>query len=727
MSSSDKDDPFAYESSVHCSNVLLRLNSQRTQGVLCDVTVVVEDQRFQAHRAVLAACSDYFLSRVVQACSADLVITLPEEVTVKGFLPLLQFAYTSKLLVHRDDLLEIRKVAKLLEIHDVEETCFEFLHLKFQDNKAEQSDFSRKKWCKSFCPKAAGQQNDLGKPPVHEVEDLWKGEFSPKLKCPVETETVPPSPESPKQPCETLCFGEDGASTFSSLCPKYRKFQKAYKSDRVRSASTCSSNPDTQSPSPAPSNDASESLSQSKPQMEEVPPAKSDMEVTSVSPQGTDLIYPNFNCFSKVAMAAAYPPCFPLGPHDFSSVPFQCVYPPYRSLSYSDIPSDSSAAGLPEGSNSRQSSMQAAEPPNPEVVAEPQVSALGKPPSLVRERSNVEREVAEHLAKGFWPDLYPADFPCRQELSMATSKEPPQESSVEKRTECPWLGISISNEAPERTFTTLNPVSCPFINNLSNDVRTSSPGQSSEDNALGTAQDNCPYTCPINLDDDTDSDSEEDSAESSSAKDLECERSLPFNADKIISLSRYDFQSLVKMHSLSPGQLDCIHDIRRRSKNRIAAQRCRKRKLDCLQNLECEIQKLQDEKLNLLKERDKILSKLGETKQNLSGLCRQIWQDSSLTQEHLHMLAKFSSDKCLLSLVTPEKGTRLPHCESILPESTRGSYNNGEAPRHRHTQGGNACPRPILPPVSSSPAAAPAATADSCQPMTPKGTTDEQP
>lgn len=71
---------FAYESSVHSTNVLLSLNDQRRRDVLCDVTVLVEGQPFRAHRAVLAACSSYFHSRIVGQAEAELNLTLPEEV-----------------------------------------------------------------------------------------------------------------------------------------------------------------------------------------------------------------------------------------------------------------------------------------------------------------------------------------------------------------------------------------------------------------------------------------------------------------------------------------------------------------------------------------------------------------------------------------------------------------------------------------------------------------------
>uniref|UniRef100_A0AAY5K3F4 BTB domain-containing protein n=1 Tax=Esox lucius TaxID=8010 RepID=A0AAY5K3F4_ESOLU len=48
--------------SSHPQALLSRLNEQRSQGLFCDITIVVEDVKFRAHRNILAAGSGYFRS-----------------------------------------------------------------------------------------------------------------------------------------------------------------------------------------------------------------------------------------------------------------------------------------------------------------------------------------------------------------------------------------------------------------------------------------------------------------------------------------------------------------------------------------------------------------------------------------------------------------------------------------------------------------------------------------
>lgn len=44
----------------HSRQVLEQLNQLRQLGLLCDCTFVVDGINFKAHKAVLAACSEYF-------------------------------------------------------------------------------------------------------------------------------------------------------------------------------------------------------------------------------------------------------------------------------------------------------------------------------------------------------------------------------------------------------------------------------------------------------------------------------------------------------------------------------------------------------------------------------------------------------------------------------------------------------------------------------------------
>lgn len=75
---------YVYESKVHCTNVLLSLEEQRRQGILCDVTVLVEGREVRAHRTVLAASSRYFLQallgHITSPGEAEPIINLPDKV-----------------------------------------------------------------------------------------------------------------------------------------------------------------------------------------------------------------------------------------------------------------------------------------------------------------------------------------------------------------------------------------------------------------------------------------------------------------------------------------------------------------------------------------------------------------------------------------------------------------------------------------------------------------------
>ncbi|NXD28664.1 BACH1 protein, partial [Spelaeornis formosus] len=679
---------FAYESSVHSTNVLLSLDDQRKQDILCDVTILVEDQRFRAHRAVLAACSTYFLSRIVGQVDADLIITLPEEVTLKGFSPLLQFAYTAKLVLNKDNVSEVCKCAEFLGVRNIEESCFQFLKFKFLDFKLDQQECPRKKCCTQRCQKANPKTDNASDGDLeinYEVEALIEKEYCriPDTK-PCKDENAKSSPvlqDNANQNCDPVHLERGSASSLSFQCPKYRKFQKAFGNDKVHTSESNSSIKDVQVPPFAtslekeiPDNDGIQKAQECVPMQlisncEETQVEMEEREegIQEKEESNRDSITCNVSCpVEKMDLAAV--PQHSGAPHGLNSVSVLPSCEQYGNLNFSSMQNnivlaEKTVSCTGAGNDKTESQGNPSSKVDLCIREATNITSAG-------DRSSVEREIAEHLAQGFWSDIHSTDA-CQIHLPPAVSKEYLEPVYSGKKSECPWLGIRIS-ESPEpcsqRTFTTLNSVNCPFISNLSAEA-TNTSEINSGDYVQGQQQEQCPYNYVISLGEDSETDTEGDS-ESCSAREQECEVKLPFNAQRIISLSRNDFQSFLKMHKLTPEQLDCIHDIRRRSKNRIAAQRCRKRKLDCIQNLESEIEKLQNEKENLLKERNYILSTLGETKQNLTGLCQQVCKEAALSQEQIQILAKYSSSDCPLSFLFPKREQTAPSdCELVVPAS----------------------------------------------------------
>ncbi|NXM76685.1 BACH1 protein, partial [Serilophus lunatus] len=754
MSLGENSVVFAYESSVHSTNLLLSLDDQRKRDVLCDVTVLVEDQRFRAHRAVLAACSTYFLSRIVGQVDADLIITLPEEVTLKGFSPLLQFAYTAKLILNRDNVSEVCKCAEFLGVHNIEESCFQFLKFKFLDFKLDQQECPRKKCCPQRCQKANPKPGNVGDadPELNdETEALSEKDCSqtPNTKLCKDEENAKASPalqENASPNCDPA-LEKGGVPSLSSQCPKYRKFQKAFGNDKVQTSEPNSSIKDIQVPPCAtflekgiPDNDGIQKAQECVPMqlVSNCEEAQVKMEegeecLQRKEESKSDSVALNMSCPVEKMDLAAFPQNS-AAPHGLNSVSLLQTCEQYSNLKFSSLQNNPGSAektvpGLGAGSDR-------AESQGDTKLGLCTGEATHSVPSA-GDRSSVEREVAEHLAGGFWSDIYSTE-PCQLHLPPAGPKEGSELVYSGKKSECPWLGIRISESpepCPQRTFTTLSSVNCPFISNLSAEGCSSS-SEVSSDYVQGQQQEQCPYNYVISLGEDSESDTEGDS-ESCSAREQECEVKLPFNAQRIISLSRNDFQSFLKMHKLTPEQLDCIHDIRRRSKNRIAAQRCRKRKLDCIQNLESEIEKLQNEKENLLKERNHILSTLGETKQNLTGLCQQVCKEAALSHEQIQILAKYSSSDCPLSFLFPKREQTAP-CDSELvaaepADGLSGVTSTGEQSScYQCVKSGGDAPYDQVPGLTPAPVRTlekqcgqSSGITDFCQQMTDKCTTDE--
>ena len=57
-----------FSSPTHNAVLLQGLATLRTQGQLLDVVLVVNQERFRVHKAVLASCSDYFRYHVYTMC-----------------------------------------------------------------------------------------------------------------------------------------------------------------------------------------------------------------------------------------------------------------------------------------------------------------------------------------------------------------------------------------------------------------------------------------------------------------------------------------------------------------------------------------------------------------------------------------------------------------------------------------------------------------------------------
>ncbi|XP_038671606.1 BCL6A transcription repressor a isoform X1 [Scyliorhinus canicula] len=112
----------------HASDVLFNLNRLRSRDILTDVTILVDRQRFRAHKTVLMACSGLFYAIFTDQLKFNLnLISLDPDVDAEGFGILLDFMYTSRLPLRDSSIVVVMSTALYLQMDHVADACRRYL------------------------------------------------------------------------------------------------------------------------------------------------------------------------------------------------------------------------------------------------------------------------------------------------------------------------------------------------------------------------------------------------------------------------------------------------------------------------------------------------------------------------------------------------------------------------------------------------------------------------
>ncbi|XP_062273732.1 ectoderm-neural cortex protein 1-like isoform X1 [Scomber scombrus] len=120
---------YLFHKSSYADRVLMHLNVLRQQRLFTDVFLHAGGRSFPCHKAVLAACSRYFEAmfsggmRESQASDVDFKDGVHPEVLKL----LLDYAYTSRVIINEENAESLLEVGDMLEFQDIRDACAEFL------------------------------------------------------------------------------------------------------------------------------------------------------------------------------------------------------------------------------------------------------------------------------------------------------------------------------------------------------------------------------------------------------------------------------------------------------------------------------------------------------------------------------------------------------------------------------------------------------------------------
>ncbi|NXW85876.1 ZBT24 protein, partial [Alopecoenas beccarii] len=114
------------QSKAHKDIILANFEEQRKKDFLCDITLIVENVHFRAHKALLAASSEYFSMMFIDEGEIGQSIYMLEGMVADTFGALLEFIYTGCLRASEGSTEQILATAQLLKVNDLVGACTDY-------------------------------------------------------------------------------------------------------------------------------------------------------------------------------------------------------------------------------------------------------------------------------------------------------------------------------------------------------------------------------------------------------------------------------------------------------------------------------------------------------------------------------------------------------------------------------------------------------------------------
>uniref|UniRef100_A0A8P4GL93 Zinc finger and BTB domain containing 24 n=1 Tax=Dicentrarchus labrax TaxID=13489 RepID=A0A8P4GL93_DICLA len=175
----------ALHSDSHKQSILSKFDKLRKRDLLCDITLVVEDVHFKAHKALLAASSEYF-SLMFTADNQPQPTYRLDGMAAKMFAAVLEFIYSAQVSVEENATEQLLATARLMEVSDLVKALTELTRSAAAVKEAEA---------------------ELAKVP--DLSKRKRGRPKKNLDVPVT------QPEGSSAPCESSDEGQDRAASES--------------------------------------------------------------------------------------------------------------------------------------------------------------------------------------------------------------------------------------------------------------------------------------------------------------------------------------------------------------------------------------------------------------------------------------------------------------------------------------------------------------------------------